>query len=73
MWADRSSLKSAEIYLRTDPTEKLNTIDRALPPDLRQGMFPVEDKLITWLSGRKLSGVNPWENPTTSEIAAEDS
>ena len=66
MWLGHSSLKSTEIYLRADPTEKLNTIEKALPPDLRRGTFPVEDKLIAWLSGRKLSGVNPWEDPTNS-------
>jgi len=66
MWLGHSSLKSTEIYLRADPTEKLNTIEKALPPDLRRGTFPVEDKLIAWLSGRKLSGVNPWEGPTNS-------
>ena len=56
MWLGHSSLKSTEIYLRADPTEKLHTIEKAL----RRGTFPVEDKLIAWLSGRKLSGVNPW-------------
>ena len=73
MWLGHSSLKSTEIYLRADPTEKLNTIEKALLPDLRRGMFPVVDKLIAWLSGRKLSGVNPWEDPTNSELAVEDS
>ena len=73
MWLGHSSLKSTEIYLRADPTEKLNTIEKALPPDLRRGTFPVEDKLIAWLSGRKLSGVNPWEDTTNSELAIHDS
>jgi site-specific recombinase XerD len=73
MWLGHSSLKSTEIYLRADPTEKLNTIEKALPPDLRRGTFPVEDKLIAWLSGRKLSGVSPWADPTNSELASEDS
>ena len=38
-----------------------------------RGTFPVEDKLIAGLSGRKLSGVNPWEDPTNSGLAVEDS
>jgi site-specific recombinase XerD len=63
LWLGHASLKSTEIYLRADPTEKLNAIEQALPPELRRGVFQVEDKLIAWLSGRKLSGVNPWENP----------
>jgi site-specific recombinase XerD len=73
MWLGHSSLKSTEIYLRADPTEKLDTIEKALPPDLRRGTFPVEDKLIAWLSGRKLSGVNPWEDPKNTELATTDS
>jgi hypothetical protein len=32
LWLGHSSLKSTEIYLRADPTEKLNAIEKALPP-----------------------------------------
>jgi integrase/recombinase XerD len=39
LWLGHSSLRSTEIYLRADPTEKLNTIEAALPPDLRRGVF----------------------------------
>jgi integrase/recombinase XerD len=63
LWLGHSSLKSTEIYLRADPTEKLKAIEKALPPELRRGVFQVEDKLIAWLAGEKLSGVNPWEDP----------
>lgn len=73
MWLGHSSLNSTEIYLRADPTEKLNTIEKALPPDLRRGVFQVEDKLIAWLAGRKLSGVNHWEDPANSQLATLDS
>lgn len=62
-WLGHTSLKSTEIYLRADPTEKLNIIEGALPPNLRRGIFPVEDRLIAWLSGKKLSGVEPWPEP----------
>lgn len=73
LWLGHSSLKSTEIYLRADPTEKLNAIEKALPPEMRRGVFQVEDKLIAWLAGQKLSGVNPWEDPTTNRAAAPDS
>jgi len=63
LWLGHSSLKSTEIYLRADPTEKLIAIEKALPPELRRGVFRVEDKLIAWLAGPKLSGVNPSEDP----------
>lgn len=61
LWLGHASLQSTEIYLRADPTEKLAAIEKALPPDLRRGKFQVEDKLIAWLSGRKLCGVNSME------------
>ena len=73
LWLGHSSLRSTEIYLRADPTEKLEMIENALPPELRRGVFQVEDKLIAWLAGQKLSGVNPWEDPTNSPHAAADS
>ena len=63
LWLGHSNLKSTEIYLRADPTEKLNTIEAALPPNLRRGVFQVEDRLIAWLSGKKISGVHPWPDP----------
>lgn len=73
LWLGHASLKSTEIYLRADPTEKLNAIEQALPPELRRGVFQVEDKLIAWLSCRKLSGVDPWEDPANKGGAAPSS
>jgi integrase/recombinase XerD len=64
LWLGHSNLKSTEIYLRADPTEKLQAIEKALPPDLRRGVFQVEDRLIAWLAGQKLSGVDPWPDRT---------
>ena len=63
LWLGHSSLKSTEIYLRADPTEKLDAIEAALPPNLRRGVFQVEDRLVAWLTGKKLSGVDPWPEP----------
>ncbi len=63
LWLGDTSLKSTEIYLWADPTEKLQTVEAALPPDLRRGTFQVEDRLLAWLAGKKLSGVNPWPTP----------
>jgi integrase/recombinase XerD len=61
LWLGHTSLKSTEIYLRADPTEKLSAMEKMMPPQLRRGVFHVEDKLIAWLAGQKLSGANPWE------------
>jgi integrase/recombinase XerD len=60
LWLGHSSLKSTEIYVRADPSEKLDAIEKTLPPELCRGVFRVEDKLIAWLTGQKLCGVNPW-------------
>ena len=73
LWLGHASLKSTEIYLRADPTEKLNTIESALPPNLRRGAFQVEDRLIAWLSGEKISGVQPCQEPANQGIAVHDS
>ncbi len=73
LWLGHSSLKSTEIYLRADPTEKLKAIESGLPLDLRRGVFQVEDRLIAWLSGQKLSGVQPWQEPANQGILAPDS
>ena len=73
LWLGHSSLKSTEIYLRADPTEKLNSIESALPPDLRRGVFQVEDRLIAWLSGQKISGVPPWPEPVNDALAGPNS
>ncbi len=73
LWLGHSSLKSTEIYLRADPTEKLDAIESSLPPDLRRGVFQVEDRLIAWLSGKTLSGVPPWQEPANQGIPALDS
>lgn len=73
LWLGHASLKSTEIYLRADPTEKLNAIESALPPDLRRGVFQVEDRLIAWLSGQKLCGANPWVESDNQRISTPDS
>ena len=73
LWLGHSSLKSTEIYLRADPTEKLNAIEAALPPNLRRGVFQVEDRLVTWLSGKKLSGAQPWPEPMNSRFQPPNS
>jgi integrase/recombinase XerD len=73
LWLGHASLKSTEAYLRADPSEKLQTIEAALPPDLRRGTFHVEDRLIAWLSGQTLSGVPPWADSAMESLAAPNS
>jgi integrase/recombinase XerD len=49
LWLGHSSVQTTEIYVRADPTEKLEAIDAVLPPTLRRGRFRAPDKLIASL------------------------
>lgn len=46
LWLGHASVQTTEIYLRADPTEKLETLESVLPPHLRRGRFRAPDKLI---------------------------
>ena len=49
LWLGHASLQSTEIYLRADPTEKLEALAAMAPPMLRPGRFRAPDKLIALL------------------------
>jgi integrase/recombinase XerD len=49
LWLGHARLETTEIYLRVDPTAKLEAIDAVLPPDLRRGRFRAPDKLLASL------------------------
>ena len=52
LWLGHSSLQTTEMYLRADPTDKLDTLDKWRPPSLRKGMFKgVQDELLAMLAG----------------------
>jgi hypothetical protein len=40
------------VYVRADPTEKLDAFDAVIPPTLRRGEFTVPDRLIAMLHGQ---------------------
>jgi site-specific recombinase XerD len=46
LWLGHASMQSTEIYLRADPTEKLDALAMGVPPMLKRGKFQVPDKLI---------------------------
>ena len=51
LWLGHSSLQTTEMYLRADPTDKLDTLDKWRPPSLRKGMFQgVQDQLLAMLA-----------------------
>jgi integrase/recombinase XerD len=49
LWLGHASLQSTEIYLRADPTEKLEALTALAPPSLRRGRFRPPDTLIALL------------------------
>ena len=53
-WLDYSGIQATEVYLRTDPTEKLEAIKAITPPTLQSGNFRPPDKLIATLTGGDL-------------------
>ena len=49
LWLGHASLQTTEIYVRADPTAKLEAIEAMLPPELRRGRFQAPDKLLASL------------------------
>lgn len=50
LWLGHASVQTTEIYLRADPSEKLDAIEAVVPPSLRRGRFSAPDKLIASLA-----------------------
>ncbi len=50
LWLGHASMQSTEIYLRCDPSEKLNALESMLPPSVSKGCFKVTDKVIAMLA-----------------------
>ena len=49
LWLGHASIQSTEIYLRADPTEKLEALAKMAPPTLQRGRFKAPDKLLAML------------------------
>jgi len=49
LWLDHADVKTTEVYLRIDPTEKPEAVEAVLPPALRRGRFRAPDALIASL------------------------
>src|SRR6056297_3363868 len=50
LWLGHATIQSTEIYLRADPTEKLEALAVMEPPVLRPGRFKAPDKLLSMLN-----------------------
>jgi site-specific recombinase XerD len=67
LWLGHASLQSTEIYLRADPTEKLEALAATSAPMFKPGRFRAPDKLLAMLNRRwpiqELCGVIPVGSP----------
>jgi site-specific recombinase XerD len=52
LWLGHASTQSTEIYLRADPTERLEVLESIVPTGLKRGTFSPPDKSIEMLKGR---------------------
>lgn len=52
LWLGHATLQSTEVYLRADPTEKLEAMASLVPPTLRRGRFRPPDKLLAMLRAK---------------------
>lgn len=49
LWLGHADVRTTEIYLRVDPSEKLEAVEAILPPRLQRGKFRAPDALIASL------------------------
>jgi site-specific recombinase XerD len=49
LWLGHSQLTTTDMYVRADPTDKLEAIEAIVPPRLRKGTFRPTDALLAWL------------------------
>ena len=52
LWLGHADVRTTEMYLRVDPSEKLEAIEMVLPLGLRRGRFKAPDALIALLQDR---------------------
>ena len=51
LWLGHADIRTTEVYLRMDPSEKLEAVEAVVPPELRRGRFKAPDALIASLLG----------------------
>lgn len=55
LWLGHSSIQTTEVYTHADPSEKLDTLNAAIPPNLRPGHFRPPDHLLALLKASSTS------------------
>jgi site-specific recombinase XerD len=54
LWLGHANMQTTEMYVRTDPSVKLEALEAIVPPTLRAGRFKTTDKLIATLNPRTI-------------------
>ncbi len=49
LWLGHADMQTTEMYLRADPTDKLEAIEALTPLTIKRGQFRAPDKLIASL------------------------
>ena len=49
LWLGHAEISTTQIYLKIDPSEKLEAMEAVVPPELRRGKFKAPDALISSL------------------------
>jgi integrase/recombinase XerD len=49
LWLGHADIRTTEVYLRMDASEKLEAVEAVIPPELRRGRFKAPDALIASL------------------------
>lgn len=74
LWLGHSTTDITEVYTRTDPTQKLETVGAITPAMLRRGRFRPPDKLLDLLNPRPRYGETGGRRSTAGRpVAAADS
>jgi integrase/recombinase XerD len=73
LWLGHADVRTTEIYLRVDPTEKLEAVEAVVPPALRRGRFKAPDALIASLRDSGLCRVARDAKPLRAGLPASDS
>lgn len=53
LWLGHASIQTTEMYVRADPSTKLDALNAITPPTLRKGRFTPPDALIATLTPGK--------------------
>ena len=63
LWLGHADIRTTEIYLRLDPSEKLEAVEAVVPPQLRRGRFRAPDALIASLFAPEARGISSAASP----------